>query len=68
MVITKDDLLEIINQDLDYARAKLKIFARAFPETIRHALDACDDKLASWSSKTIEQDKKAGKGGRSEKD
>jgi hypothetical protein len=65
---TKDDLLEIIGQDLDYARAKLKIFARVFPETIKHALDVCDDKLASWSSKSIERNKKPGKGPPSKKD
>jgi hypothetical protein len=68
MIITKDDLIEIIRQDLDYARAKLKIFARALPETIQHALDACDDKIAGWSSKPIERDKKPGKGRLSEKD
>jgi hypothetical protein len=68
MTNTKDDLLEILSQDLDYARAKLKVLARTLPETIKHALDACDDQLARWSSKTVTRDQKPGKGFRMHKD
>ncbi|MEJ2639501.1 MAG: hypothetical protein P8010_08005 [Desulfosarcinaceae bacterium] len=68
MIIKKDDLLAVISQDLDYARAKFKVLARTLPETIKHALDTCDDKLARWSSKAMVHDKKTGKGERPEKE
>jgi hypothetical protein len=66
MIVTKEDLIEIIGQDLAYARTKLKAFSRAFPETLRNALDACDDRIAHWSSRTIARNKRPSKGSHSD--
>jgi hypothetical protein len=51
MLIKKEDLIEIINQDAAYAIAKFRAFYKACPQIAKQVLDACDDKLADWLGK-----------------
>ena len=52
MPALRDDLSEIIKQDVAYARTKLKLFREVVPKAIRNALDVWDDKLTDWSVKS----------------
>ena len=68
MTSIKDDLVEIINEDLDRVRTRFNRIRRGLPDILRNPLDTCDDLIARWSGKSTPPRQKKRIGRNSDRD
>ena len=68
MASIKDDIAEIINQDLMYVRKKVNALRNILPHIVRHPLETGDDLITKWSVRSGARPKKPRRWRNSNKD